>query len=71
MSRSFIYLRRALFGTSCAIVFGFGMTQAFASPTQATFSQCKPEMQEYCATWCPPPGGDCQIWNGAPACFCY
>jgi hypothetical protein len=34
MSRSFIHLRRALFGLSCAIVFGFGATQAFASPDQ-------------------------------------
>ena len=34
MSRSFIYLRRALFGVSCAIVFGFGATQAFATPDQ-------------------------------------
>ena len=30
MSRSFTYLRRILFGTSCAIVFGFGATQASA-----------------------------------------
>jgi hypothetical protein len=32
MSRSFINLRRVLFGVSCAIVFGFGATQAFAYP---------------------------------------
>ena len=32
MSRSFIYLRRALFGTSCAVVFGFGASQALATP---------------------------------------
>jgi len=30
MSRSLIQLRRVLFGVSCAVVFGFGGTQAFA-----------------------------------------
>ncbi len=32
MSVSFAHLRRIVFGTSCAIVFGFGATQAFAEP---------------------------------------
>ena len=32
MSRSLSNLRRVLFGVSCAIVFGFGATQALAGP---------------------------------------
>ena len=35
MSRSFINLRRVLFGVSCAVVFGFGATTAFATPDTA------------------------------------
>lgn len=35
MSISFVHLRRILFGTSCAIVFGFGASQALAAPVQA------------------------------------
>ena len=31
MSRSLSNLRRALFGTSCVIVFGFGATEALAN----------------------------------------
>jgi len=38
MSRSLIYLRRALFGVSCAIVFGFGATQAFGYPQLDTIT---------------------------------
>ncbi|HEU0076616.1 MAG TPA: hypothetical protein VFQ76_03140 [Longimicrobiaceae bacterium] len=38
MSRSFIYLRRAVFGVSCAIVFGFGATQASAGPQLDTIA---------------------------------
>jgi hypothetical protein len=49
MSRSFIHLRRALFGTSCAIVFGFGATQALAGPTAVASSSCGPsECWEHC-----------------------
>ena len=40
MSRSFIYLRRALFGASCTIVFGFGATQAMANPDLAREGRC-------------------------------
>ncbi len=32
MSRSFIHLRWALLGASCAVVFGFGATTAVAEP---------------------------------------
>lgn len=42
MSRSFIHLRRALFGTSCAVVFGFGATQAVATPQQTSRWECSP-----------------------------
>lgn len=42
MSRSFIYLRRLLFGTSCTIVFGFGATQALATPQQTAAWACYP-----------------------------
>lgn len=30
MSRSFIRLRRAMFGVSCTVIFGFGATDALA-----------------------------------------
>ncbi len=42
MSRSFIHLRRALFGLSCAIVFGFGATQALAAPQQSRVDKLCP-----------------------------
>ncbi len=64
MSRSFIYLRRALCGTSCAIVFGFGATQAFAEPQTGPARQIRCEIYEtrcpcngsyYCVPW----GAEC------------
>jgi hypothetical protein len=49
MSRSFIHLRRALFGVSCTIVFGFGATQALAEPQGDRVSElnCRP-FEELC-----------------------
>jgi hypothetical protein len=50
MSRSFIYLRRALFGVSCTIVFGLGATQALAEPPRPgpeSLRACTPR-EEYC-----------------------
>lgn len=52
MSRSFIYLRRALFGTSCAIVFGFGATQAFGAPAAPSFNGCLDHQRVQCQTHC-------------------
>ncbi|HEX7240402.1 MAG TPA: hypothetical protein VF263_09065 [Longimicrobiaceae bacterium] len=43
MSRSFIHLRRALLGASCAVVFGFGATTAAAEPeVRAPEAKCPP-----------------------------
>lgn len=53
MSRSSIYLRRALFGTSCAVVFGFGASQAFATPDQqAAGGSCRPTGYKYYTGGC-------------------
>lgn len=53
MSRSFINLRRALFGTSCVIVFGFGATEVLAAPAQASKrNPCYEELHNYCADQC-------------------
>lgn len=56
MSRSFIYLRRALFGTSCVIVFGLGANQALAVPQQGTgYGEClygDPGADAYCTSFC-------------------
>jgi hypothetical protein len=63
MSRSFIYLRRALFGTSCAIVFGFGASQALASPGSSRIGRCTPMGYDYptpaCGSGCPGNVGYC------------
>ncbi|HEX8276846.1 MAG TPA: hypothetical protein VF615_29670 [Longimicrobiaceae bacterium] len=66
MSRSFTTLRRALLGTSCAIVFGFGGAELLAKPSAAApppfcdwgYRLCKTcTGQWYCAVdtgTCPP-----------------
>ncbi len=66
MTRSFINLRRALLGTSCAIVFGFGGAELLAKPAPAAapplceygYRLCKTcAGQWYCAVdtgSCPP-----------------
>jgi hypothetical protein len=60
MSRSFIQLRRALFGVSCAVVFGFGGTRAFAmgDPELPPGLACPqssepgvPYYSAYCSEW--------------------
>lgn len=58
MSRSFSHLRRAVFGLSCVVVFGFGATQALASPDQDRFGDCARTGYAYvprdgCPTDCP------------------
>lgn len=75
MSRSFIHLRRALFGVSCAIVFGFGATQAFAAPQETTrggtCTPYAPGANAYCHDWCLSqghPGGKC-VLDGTCACL--
>jgi len=47
MSRSLSNLRRVLFGVSCAVVFGFGATQAFGSPAQARVVYCIAKGYDY------------------------
>ncbi len=63
MRRSFIYLRRGLVGVSCAIVFGFGATQAFGGPKQGPVTYC-PDMgidrpYHSCGSFCPGRQGYC------------
>jgi hypothetical protein len=74
MSRSFIHLRRALFGTSCAIVFGFGVTQALASPIQAARSLefCTTSETAMCNDYCAATYGEgrCRKFGGRVQCSC-
>ncbi len=73
MSRSFSTLRRALLGVSCAVVFGFGATQALASPDTARAGSCQFTMYEYhsleCNAQCWQYGGVCDGFNAE--CFCF
>ena len=75
MSISFVHLRRVVFGTSCAVVFGFGATQALALPVQAASSgTCyfyqEAECQRYCAeTW--QMSGSCVRTSLHYSCSCY
>jgi hypothetical protein len=57
MSRSFTNLRRTLFGVSCAIVFGFGTSEGFATlpdpvPPPVVCLMGAPEGHEYCDDYC-------------------
>jgi hypothetical protein len=58
MSRTFIRLRRVLFGFSCAAVFGFGATQAWGNPhaDSKRALSCPAEIKPYrhpdCTEWC-------------------
>lgn len=69
MTRSFIHLRRVLFGTSCAIVFGFGASEASGSATRpaAAVRLCpqSPEPAPYysdrCAYGCTQGIGYCDV----------
>jgi hypothetical protein len=78
MSRSFTYLRRTLFGASCAVVFGFGATQALAAPLQARSEMCSLEgtyLDPACWSFCNQHGFDagectnnscwCYLWTGS------
>lgn len=68
MSLSFVHLRRILFGASCALVFGFGATQALASPAQTAFYGCttwdKQRCNNYCAANYPGSVGRCTDFGG-------
>lgn len=73
MSRSFMYLRRVLFGTSCAIVLGFGATQALASPAQAASSLlCTASETAMCNDYCAATLGEgrCRKFDGRVQCSC-
>jgi hypothetical protein len=74
MSISFVHLRRILFGTSCAIVFGFGASQALASPTHAAVRRdCEPWQVQECQTSCAYRGmvGYCaNLGGGSYQCQC-
>lgn len=75
---SFTQLRRIVFGTSCVVVFGFGASQALASPARAAFYGCDVWEQEQCDSFCSIYGPgvkgrctdlglyDCQCVNVAP-----
>jgi hypothetical protein len=58
MSRTFIQLRRALFGFSCAVVFGLGATQAWGTPhvesrrAVSCPSYGRPYRHPDCTAWC-------------------
>lgn len=52
MRISFVQLRRIVFGASCAVVFGFGATQALASPAQAASGSCKGSQALECYNYC-------------------
>lgn len=73
MSRSFIYLRRTLFGVSCAVVFGFGATQALAAPQHAGPEMCSfsgTYLDPACWSHCTERGfhaGECYNYS----CWCY
>lgn len=71
MSRSFTCLRRALFGTSCVVVFGFGATEALGSAARVEGDLCEPRGYDYPEVAC---GAGCYNWIGycdsAGACHC-
>jgi hypothetical protein len=73
MSRSFIYLRRALFATSCAIVFGFGATTAFADVSLPPSGSGSCQLGYAYISWdcpeCPEEGGLCD--GRSTRCICY
>lgn len=75
MSRSFINLRRVLFGVSCAVVFGFGGTQALAAPAQAMRRACDANLDAECDRRCKLEGehntGYCIGWGPRWECECY
>ena len=53
MSRSLIHLRWALLGVTCAVVFGFGATQAFTAPTTSPAVRgpfCPTDTPDWCAS---------------------
>ncbi len=70
MSRSFIHLRRMLFGTSCVIVFGFGATQALAAPKLSSWEGCDSNMVVWCENQCAGPGTGRCTWFGFYYCEC-
>jgi hypothetical protein len=74
MSRTFIQLRRVVFGTSCAVVFGFGATQALASPMQAASRQdfCTLQETAICNDYCAATFGEgrCRKPFGRVQCSC-
>lgn len=76
MSRSFIHPRRALFGVSCAIVLGFGATEALANARREDPPPgCIPFVYEQhlmCDSWCREQtgvGGFCSRQTQACMCF--
>ena len=65
-------LRRILFGTSCAVVFGFGASQALASPAQAAFYGCTVWQDMQCQNYCAGLGAQGRCTNfGIYDCQCY
>ena len=73
MSSSFIKLRRVVFGISCAVVFGFGATQAAPGRARPLPKECYWELGMYCQQNCASQGlyGQCQEEDGMPICRCF
>jgi hypothetical protein len=71
MSRSLFRLRRGIFGIAFAASLGFGVTQALASPTDATArtGYCEPDWEQWCSEQCAPNLGRCH-WYGFYYCEC-
>jgi hypothetical protein len=72
MSRSLTHLRRALFVVSCAIVFGFGATEAVGSPGFVQYGSCDLTGYAYIPSACP----ECSSYSGwcdgySTDCICF
>lgn len=73
MNRSLTYLRRGLLGTVIVGAFGFGATQAFATPALAAqYGSCLVTGYAYIPNdcpECPSGGGYCDGYNRECICF--
>jgi hypothetical protein len=72
MSRSWIRLRRVLFGVSCAVVFGFGAADAATASreTQAMACSCRASPYPYLVfcSQCPSGVAACDGRSPTPVC---
>lgn len=70
MSRSFIHIRRVLFGVSCTIVFGFGATHAFAERTSQYCEYGTPWADATCQADCTATGSNFGWCEETSQCKC-